>query len=108
MVPCRWVGNCVGQNNMKYFLQYVLSVFTGGLYAFCLFAYKAAYCYQYGHRSVMVTQSYFCASRCESIGSGLIGLGSSSLRSPSQSRLLLFSFYFEFAVIVCDFLPYEY
>ncbi len=49
---CPWVGNCVGQNNIKFFLQFVLYVLVGGVYSFSLFVYKAGFCYYNKDRSV--------------------------------------------------------
>lgn len=35
-VPCSWLNNCVGQNNHKYFVQFLVTVFLGSLYAVSL------------------------------------------------------------------------
>ena len=52
----------MGQNNMKFFLQYVVYVFTGGCFAFALFVYKGIYCYYNGRSDAVSVGAAGCGA----------------------------------------------
>lgn len=43
---CPWINNCVGSNNMKHFLQFIVWTFIGCTYAATLSIYRGVMCYK--------------------------------------------------------------